>query len=246
MEVSAMCSSVISEFNIEIRNLISVFRFKFLQLIYAIIKKRFRIFRFRSRKSAGNEFFSTLLSFLFFFFVRENCRLTRARSRSSSNRLLALVAALTFAITYIESREARKPRLLARDRRVVAFLRCPWRILADRGVTVTLESLDASSIVLIRFPMNQTYFARGRTICRNLTAWSSFVMITICNFILFSTRSFVISDWTILVFISRSCNILQRFRDRRKRRRSNSHLLVQLIIDVGIDVHFPKVVRRFE
>lgn len=61
-----MCS-VISEFNIEIRNLISVFRFKFLQLIYAIIKKRFRIFRFRSRKSAGNEFFSTLLSFLFFF-----------------------------------------------------------------------------------------------------------------------------------------------------------------------------------
>lgn len=63
-----MCSSVISEFNIEIRNLISVFRFKFLQLIYAIVKKRFRIFRFRSRKSAGNEFFSTLLSFLFFFF----------------------------------------------------------------------------------------------------------------------------------------------------------------------------------
>lgn len=70
----------------------------------------------------------------------------------------------------------------------------------------------SSPIALIRFPTNnQAYFARGRTICENWTAWSSFVMITMCSFILFSTRSFVISDWTILVFISRSWNILQRF-----------------------------------
>lgn len=39
-----MCSSVISEFNIQIRNLISVFRFKFLQIIYAVIKNDFEFF----------------------------------------------------------------------------------------------------------------------------------------------------------------------------------------------------------
>lgn len=74
-----MCSSLISEFNIEIGNLIFVFRFKFLQLIHAIIKNKLEFFVSIVENPRITS--SLLLSPFFFLFFFRPWKLT-AHTRS--------------------------------------------------------------------------------------------------------------------------------------------------------------------